>query len=147
MLEWLRNIFNRKYQRGTIRLLPVSDVKLNEFYITRYGISQVIAINAGIQKRIQIRVQKRDRYVVPTSLFQFQIYDARNIKMLPFSSDEYYYLTNNGQEVEFRCTKRGHAQLSPRSRKKYYGYKVIQKTRNGHQILNNLIKAGYKINK
>lgn len=150
MSKWFKNLFKRKkYRHAIVRLLPVDpehDIRVNGHYITSFGIVRVIDLKAGVQKRVGVVTNKHHRYLRPNTLMCFKVYDPEVSNLLRVKDDEYKYLMD-GIKVKFRRTRRGLAELSPDTRRRYEGYKLIQKTHNGTQILRKLVNAGYKITK
>ena len=136
----------RNTYKGTVRILGLDNhmIRPNVLCITRYGVGRILEKFEG-NDVIAVDVNKTRRLLNKRDLYYFAVYQEKLGKFLAVNGSDYHYLINGNQRIEFRITRKGHAVLTDKTKNEYKAYALLQKTKNGRQLLQSLLEKGYKI--
>lgn len=144
----LKNFINELIQKPDKHEGRVVKVRLDKSHarprvghivLTKYGPGIIISTEEGLQgDRYAVKFGSRVRYLKSEALYVYYVWCNALNTLLFLNPNNYYYIAQPRQRVEFYISRKGYASLTTEYKVDYNHYKEIQKLTNGGVLLRRL---------
>jgi len=142
---------NERVYLGRISVHNANMFKDGQRVITVAGIGTIVEKDRGEiitslrgKDGTNNKLRRRDK---KENLFQYYIFNETLKKMLPLNFSDYNYILLESQPVLYRITNRGFAKIIQRDKQFYEFAEIVNKTKNGKKIYQELKAKGYELKK